>query len=227
LPIICIAPDGRLYQFAEIYGVNLRIAPIAGELHAYLRGRILEGLAYDTAQAAAAQELDAFGIQGTPALKERKPGLLKTEQYMHIDERLEHPFSANVQGSPRYFVARSCVNTIADLSGYKWPKDRSGAPKNDFTTNHEHSHMPDAIRYALHTFRPVPNEIVPLKKWEKGSLDLQSKIYWQQKELNDENQAQRERWRKTPFFSTRRGLSSRKARGEMTVTQWQNLMGYQ
>lgn len=209
LPIISVAPDGRLYQFAEVYGVDLRIAPIASELHGFLQGRGLEGLAYDFAQRAAAQELEEYGINGVPAMKERRPGLFKTEQYMHVDTNLVHPFNPMLQGSPRYFVAASCQNTIREISGYKWPKDRSGQPKNDFTTNHENSHMPDGIRYAIHTFRPLPMEIVTPKKWDKPGLPIMSKIYWQQKEVQDAKQAKVERMRRTPFNSTRRGLSSR------------------
>lgn len=203
LPIISVCPDGRLFQFGEVYGVDLRIAPIAAELREFLSGRYLDGLAYDYAQRAAAQELEEHGINGVPAIKERKPGLFKVEQYMHVDTNLVHPFNPMVQGSPRYFVASSCQNTIRELSGYKWPKDRSGQPKNDFETNHENSHMPDGIRYAIHTFRPLPMEIKPAKKWDKPGMPLQSKIFWQQKELNDEKQKKIERLRRTPFRSTR------------------------
>jgi phage terminase large subunit len=206
LPIISVAPDGRLYQFGEVYGVDLRIRPIADELHILLEGRPLEGLAYDYAQRAAAQELEEHGINGVPALKERRPGLFKVEQYMHIDGRLEHPFNPAVQGSPRFFVARSCTNTIADLSGYKWPKDRGGAPKNDFATNHEHSHAPDGIRYAIHTFRPEPEKIIPAEKWDNPTVPIMSKIYWQGKKINDEKEARLKRLSRTPFFSRRQGV---------------------
>jgi phage terminase large subunit len=208
LPIISISPDGALYQFAEIYGVDLRIAPIATELQHHLEGRTLEGLAYDYAQRAAAQELDEHGIYGVPAIKERRPGLFKVEQYMHVDPRLTHPFN-NTQGAPRYFVAKSCTNTITELSGYKWPKDRSGNPKNDFTTNHEHSHMPDGIRYAIHTFRPTPADIVAAKKWDNPSLPIMSKVFWQAKEQADQKVARLNRLSRTPFKSTRQVIPSR------------------
>lgn len=208
LPIISIAPDGRLFQFAEVYGVDLRIAPIASELHGFLQGRMLEGLAYDFAQRAAAQELEEYGINGVPAIKERKPGLFKTEQYMHVDSNLAHPFNPSVVGSPRYFVASSCVHTIREISGYKWPKDRAGQAKNDFTTNHENSHMPDGIRYAIHTFRPLPMEVVAPKKWDKVSLPIMSKIFWQQKEVSEAKQAKVERMKRSPFNSTRRSVFS-------------------
>jgi hypothetical protein len=211
LPIIAVSPDGRLYQFAEIYGVDLRIAPIAEQLHMHLQGRTLEGLAYDYAQRAAAQELEEYGLGGVPALKERRPGLFKTEQYMHIDARLEHPFNPEIKGSPRYFVAKSCTNTINDVTGYKWPKDRSGAAKNDFSTNHEHSHAPDGIRYAIHTFRPLPTEMQAPKKWENQALDVASRLYWQRAEEHKE----KEPLRRHGFSTLRLNQERVKARREI------------
>jgi hypothetical protein len=178
LPVIAVAPDGRLYQFAEVYGVDLRIRRIADELHKHLEGRYMDGLAYDTAQRAAAQELEEHDLWGTPAMKERKPGLMKVEQYMHVDPRLVHPFNPAIAGSPRYFVAGSCKNTIDEIGAYKWPKDKSGRPKDDFSTNHEHSHMPDGIRYAIHTFRPEPEKITTAQPWQNPALDEASRLYW-------------------------------------------------
>lgn len=206
LPIIAVAPDGRLYQFAEIYGVDLRIAPIASELHGFLAGRTLEGLAYDYAQRAAAQELDEYGIVGTPAMKERRPGLFKTEQYMHVDSRLIHPFNDSVKGSPRYFVAKSCHNTIREISGYKWPKDRGGQPKNDFTTNHENSHMPDGIRYALHTFRPLPTEAAKAEKWQNPNLDWASKMFWFKKNQADHDADKPPNPLRSPFIGSQKAF---------------------
>lgn len=200
LGLIAVAPDGRLYKFAEIYGVDLRIAPIAEQLHMHLQGRNLEGLAYDYAQRAAAQELDEHGLNGVPAIKERRPGLFKVEQYMHIDSRLEHPFNPAVEGSPRFFQAASCQNSIREYTAYKWPKDRAGMPKNDFATNHENSHSPDSDRYAIHTFRPSPMEMLPPKKWDRPNMPIQSKVYWQAVE---EAEKKRPAFRRTPFRSTR------------------------
>lgn len=188
LSFIAGAPDGRQYQYAEIYGVNLRITPIAEQIQIHMQGRTLEGLAYDYAQRAAAQELEEHGINGQPALKERRPGLFKVEQYMHVDPRLEHPFNPEIKGSPRYLLAKSCINHISDFTGYKWPKDRSGGAKNDFATNHEHSHGPDDVRYALHTFRPFPSEVVAPKKWENSKLDVASRLYWQRVEEQKEKE---------------------------------------
>jgi Phage terminase large subunit len=206
LPVISVAPDGRLYQFAEVYGVDLRIAPIAAELSGYLSGRTLEGLAYDYAQRAAAQELDEHGIIGTPAMKERRPGLFKTEQYMHVDTRLVHPFNDKIEGSPRYFVAKSCVNTFREISGYKWPKDRGGAPKNDFSTNHENSHMPDGIRYAIHTFRPLPLETKSPEKWQNPKLDYASKMFWFRKHEAEKNEGRPENPLHSPFIGPQRAF---------------------
>jgi hypothetical protein len=215
IPIIAVAPDGRLYQFAEVYGSGLRIKPIADQLHELMGRHPLDGIAYDYAQRAAALELEEHGIGGQPAIKEVRPGLFKTEQYVHVDPRLRHPFNENISGSPRFFISASCKHSIREMAAYKWAKDRSGNPK--FEPAHENSHSPSAIRYAIHTFRPDPKEIIPAKKWERPGVPLQSRIYWQQKEVNDDRQKKIERWRRTPFLSTRRGVSFERDR---TVSEW-------
>lgn len=183
IPIIAVAPDGRLYQYDEVYGSGLRIKPIAEEMHEKIGGRALEGLAYDYAQRAAALELEEHGIFGQPAIKEVTPGLFKTEQYMHIDPRLVHPFNEKISGSPRYFVASRCKHTLRELPAYKWAKDRSGNPK--FEPAHENSHTPSAIRYAIHTFRPEPEKIEPQKKWQNPKLDEASRLYWYEAEKHE------------------------------------------
>lgn len=181
-----IAPDGRLYQFAEIYGSELRIRPIAEQFHQIMEGRTLDGMAYDYAQRAAAIELEDYGISGQSAIKEVKPGLFKTAQYMHIDPTLSHPFNSKICGSPRSFMAKSCVNTIREHGSYKWAKDRSGNAKNE--PSHENSHGPDAKRYAVHTFRPLPAQITTPKIWENKKLDIASRLYWQRVEEHKEKE---------------------------------------
>jgi len=176
IPIIAVAPDGRLYQYDEVYGSGLRIKPISEELHAKIGSHPVEGIAYDYAQRAAALELEEHGIFGRPALKEVTPGLFKTEQYMHIDPRLVHPFNPKIEGSPRYFVSSRCKHTLREVPTYKWAKDRSGNPK--FEPAHENSHCPSAIRYAIHTFRPEPEKVQPQKKWQNPALDEASRLYW-------------------------------------------------
>lgn len=173
---IAVAPDGRLYQFGEVYGPNLKIWQIAEELQALVHGRKLDGLAYDTAQAVAARELEEYDLGGSPADKAVKAGLFKATQYIHSDERLAHPFGAQVRGSPRYFISEACVNTIRELTAYKWAKDRSGNPK--FEPAHEHSHCPDAIRYAIHTFRPLPQRPRDPELWENPAITEFSRLYW-------------------------------------------------
>jgi Phage terminase large subunit len=182
-----IAPDARMYQFAEIYGSDLRIAPIAEQFHEIMQGRTLEGMAYDYAQRAAAIELeDPYGIYGQPAVKEVKPGLFKVAQYMHIDPTLIHPFNPRISGSPRNFMAKSCENSVREHGSYKWAKDRSGNAKNE--PSHENSHSPDAKRYAIHTFRPLPARITQPKIYENPKLDIASRLYWHRVELQKEKQ---------------------------------------
>lgn len=185
IPIASLAPDGNLYQFSEIYGSELRVKPIAEQFHEKMDGRTLDGMAYDYAQRAAAIELEDYGVSGQAAIKDVKPGLFKVAQYMHIDPRLIHPFTGKI-GSPRYFVAKSCVNTIRELTTYKWAKDKSGNAKNE--PSHANSHCPDGIRYLIHTFRPLPSELVAPKKWENQKLDVASRLYWQRAEERAEKE---------------------------------------
>ena len=208
IPLISVAPDGRLYQFAEIYGSGLRIAPIAEEMTRLMEGRTMDGLAFDYAQRAAYLELEEHGISGVPAIKEVRPGLFKTEQYIHIDPRLEHPFREDVAGSPRYFVSASCKNTIHEMSAYKWAKDRSGKPKVPAEPAHENSHCPSAIRYAIHTFRPSPVEIKTPEKWENPKIDVASRLYWQRAAEREEKE-QSMKWLRSSFSSRRRIVRER------------------
>src|SRR5258708_24959736 len=124
--LIAVAPNGMLFQFAEVYGTSLLIRVIAAELHMKMEGYQQDGLAYDYANRQAALELAEFDINGYPAIKEVRPGVFKCAQYLHVDPRLEHPFNAKIKGAPRFFVSSDCHHTRRELSGYKWGKDRSG-----------------------------------------------------------------------------------------------------
>lgn len=195
--LTAVAPNGYLYKFAEVYGSDLRIAPIAEQIWEALGTRPVDGLAYDYAQRAAAIELEDYNLSGVPAIKEVKPGLFKMAQYLHVDPRYVHPFNPVIEGSPKWFCAKSCSNTVREYSGYKWAKDRSGNPKNE--PSHENSHSPDSDRYAVHTFRPLPQEVKALAKWDRPDLPIMSKVYWQAKAINDEKQKKMARLARTPF----------------------------
>ncbi len=182
--LISIAPDGRLYQFDEIYGNGLLIANIASQMFDKLGERTRPDVAYDYAQRQCAMELAECGIIGQPAIKEVDPGIFKTAQYIHIDPRLAHPFgwrnpaTEDGIGSPRYFVASRCLHTVDELTSYKWAKDRSGNATGK--PAHEHSHSPSAVRYAIHTFRPLPEKPQPAQMWENPELNQLSREYWKQ-----------------------------------------------
>lgn len=208
IPFAALGPDGNLYEFAEIYGSDLRLAPIAEQYHAIMDGRNLEGMAYDYAQRAAAIELEEYDIPGQAANKEVKPGLFKTAQYFHIDPRLKHPFNPNIDGSPRYFLAKSCTNGIREITGYKWAKDRSGQAKNE--PSHEHSHSNDGRRYLVHTFRPLPAELPKPEKWMDENVPIMSRLYWQKKKEQDEKQERMKMVARMPFFSKRPSFGPRR-----------------
>lgn len=205
--LISVAPDGRLYQFDEIYGNGLLIASIADQLFAKLGERGRPDVAYDYAQRQCAMELAECGIVGQPAIKEVDPGIFKTAQYIHIDPRLSHPFKQQNEGSPRYFVASRCTHTIDEMTSYKWAKDRSGNATGK--PAHEHSHSPSAVRYAIHTFRPLPEKPRPTEVWEQPHLNVLSAEYWRQ-ELR-KKPAERAKGAPLLRFVRTKGLFSRPA----------------
>lgn len=176
IPIIAVSPWGSLFQYAEVYGSNMLIASVAEQIQEKLNGRKVSGIAYDYANRQAALELAECDIVGTAAIKEVRPGLFKCAQYFHIDPRLEHPFNPEIQGAPRYFMSSECVHTRREHSVYKWQKDKSGTPNGE--PAHENSHSPDGVRYAIHTFRPLPEKLQPPKMWENPELDAISREYW-------------------------------------------------
>lgn len=182
IALIAVAPDGRLYQFDEVYGNGLLISRIAEELFYKLEGRPRPDVAYDYAQRQCAMELAECGIDGTPAIKEVQPGIFKTAQYMHLDDRLRNPFHEGP--SPRYFVSQRCQHTIAELTAYQWAKDRSGIPTGK--PAHDHSHSPDAVRYAIHTFRPLPEKPKVKELWELDGQSQLTRDFWRSEQAKEQ-----------------------------------------
>lgn len=164
-----------LFQFAEIYESGILVRDIAKQYHAIMDGRNLEGIAYDYENQQAALELSEVGVDGVPAIKKILPGIFKVGQYLHPDPRLISPFKDRTP-APRLYFAASCKNTIREHSGYKWDQDSkeqvTGLPVD------KDNHSCDAVRYAIHTFRPEPGTMPEGKPWENENTDLLSKMYW-------------------------------------------------
>jgi hypothetical protein len=165
--LIAVAPNGMLFQFAEVYGTSLLIRTIAAELKQKLGGRNIEGLAYDYANRQAALELAEYGIDGFPAIKEVRPGLFKCAQYMHIDPRLEHPFNPKILGAPRFYMSSECLHARRETSGYKWGKDRSGNLSGE--PSHENSHSPDSC-FAAGAMISTADGLMPIEDLKIGAL---------------------------------------------------------
>lgn len=221
---IAVSPEGLLFQFDELYGRGLLIADIAAEYWAKMRDRPTPDIAYDYSNRQCALELAEYNICGQPALKEVQPGLFKVAQYMHIDPRLRHPFTG-AEGAPRFYIARHCRDTIRDLTAYKYARDRSGNPTGE--PAHDHSHAPDAVRYAIHTYRPLPARTPALKAWQSERFTWQdgdtaaqrqqkalSQMYWHDvdKHARDGDSMPRERrWLRSRWarFSKPAGVRAR------------------
>jgi len=182
------APSGMLFQYAEVYGNNMLVSDIAAQVHLKIDGRKIEGIAYDYSNRQAGIELAECGINAGPADKDIMAGLMKTTQYFHVDSRLRHPFLGS-DGAPWYYISSACEKTIQELLEFKWSKkalalkereSTSGdeAPAISRPTAHHASHSPDAIRYMLHTFRPLPDKLPKPRKWEAEGLDHLSREFW-------------------------------------------------
>jgi hypothetical protein len=213
ITFFAVSPQGLLFVFEEIYGRNLKLADIAEQYHEKLRGRRTPMMAYDYAnRQVGAIELPEWDINGQPAIKEVQPGLFKVAQYMHVDPRLENPFTG-APGSPRFFVAKHCRHTINDLTAYKYAKDRSGNATGE--PAHDHSHAPDSIRYYIHTYRPLPLREIPLARWQNEKLDELSRLYWRdcdKKQREGEGIPQEKRWNRPHGVRFQRPMGNRAGR---------------
>lgn len=179
---IKVAPNGMLFVMDEIYQSGILIKDLAERYYGIMEGHAFDGMAYDYENQQAAYELGYYDINGTNAIKDVKPGIFKVGQYLHPDSRLVNPFTGK-SPSPRLFIAARCTNLIRELSTYKWAKDRYGVPTGDPVDRDNHS--PDALRYAIHTFRPEPLKISPLEKWQAPELDELSRLFWRDAALKE------------------------------------------
>lgn len=193
---IKVAPNGMLFVVNEIYEAGILIRALAEQYFAIMDGHALEGLAYDYENQQAAFELAEHGISGTPAVKDRLPGIFKVGQYLHPDPRLVNPFTG-IAPSPRLFVSSRCTNLVRELSAYKWAKDRNGQPTGEPADGNDHSC--DALRYAIHTFRPEPAKIKPPSAWENKELDELSRMFWRDVERQQKRTDKRRKTKR--FFS--------------------------
>ena len=205
IDISSLAPNGMLFQYAEVYGNSMLIANIAAQINEHIEGRKVLGVAYDYSNRQCALELSEHGIDGTPAIKEVEPGLFKMAQYMHIDPRIVHPFTGQ-SGSPRTFISQACKHSIHEHSSYKWAKNRSGIATGE--PSHDYSHSPDSKRYLTHTFRPLPEKLKIPKMWENPELDSASREYWRDVERYRDPM---ERFK--PEFA--------KTSGQKTIQEWE------
>lgn len=179
---IKVAPNGMLFVFDEIYMPHVLVRVLAERYYEIMDGHHFEGMAYDYENQQASFELQDLGITGQPAVKDRKPGIFKVAQYIHLDRRLVNPFTGQ-EGSPRLFVSENCPNLIREISSYKWAKDRAGEVTGDAADGNDHS--VDALRYAIHTFRPEPEKLKPVEKWENKELNELSRMFWRDVALNE------------------------------------------
>ena len=171
-----VAPNGMLFQFDEIYERGILVRDIAERYWEIMANQELEGMAYDYQNQQAAYELEEHQIAGVPAIKDIKAGLFKVGQYLHPDHRLPNPFTG-LFPSPRYFISLKCEHTIRELSAYSYEKNKQGIYTGDPVD--KDNHTCDAVRYAIHTFRPEPEKIIAAPGYMTDvTLDEFSRMYY-------------------------------------------------
>jgi hypothetical protein len=181
---IAIEPkSGSLFVFDEIYQSGILVREIAERYQEIMKGRTLEGMAYDYENQQAALELGECGVDGSPANKDVKAGIFKVAQYLHVSPAASNYFTGQTPG-PRLYVASHCENTIRELGSYKWGKDRKGEVTGKPQDGNDHTC--DALRYAIHTFRPEPASPEIPKNYENSKINPASRLYWHRKAINDE-----------------------------------------
>lgn len=121
--------EKEIYIFDELYEGNMtnsRIAEKIGE-----KGYGTQVIICDSAEPKSIAELQELGIRAEGSRKGRDSvnhGIQQIQNYKIII----HPI---------------CVNTYRDFTNYCWKKDKFDKPTD--TPDHEFSHAPDAVRYAV------------------------------------------------------------------------------
>lgn len=187
---IKVAPNGMLFQFDEIYERGILVKDIADRYWDIMSQQELEGLAYDYQNRQAAYELEEHQITGVPAIKEIQPGIFKVGQYLHPDPRLQNPFTG-LFPSPRYFVSQKCEHTIREISSYSYEKEKSGASTG--VPEDKDNHTCDAVRYAIHTFRPEPSKLITPPSYMTSNIDELSRLFWHDVAKHDKRLTERAR----------------------------------
>lgn len=198
---IACSPEGQLFVFDEIYQPHILVREIADLYFQKVEGYRVEGLAYDYENQQAALEMHELNIPGAPAVKQVLPGVFKVGQYLHPAKGLNNPFT-NQPISPRLFIGSNCTNLVREIATYAWGKDKSGNLTGKPQDGNDHAC--DALRYAIHTFRPNP--VKPKKKeaWDNPALDAMSRQYWY--DIAQRKKAQERRQRRPGFCVTRKML---------------------
>ena len=137
-PFVClwgaIDGDGRLFIYDEHYRrktlLRDHVAAIEGR-----GGQYYWTLADHDAQDIA--ELRALGLETVRAKKDVILGIQKVKARLKVQ----------ADGWPRLLVADSCVNTIKELSMYRWSESRAGRNDKEEPVK-EFDHCCDVLRYA-------------------------------------------------------------------------------
>jgi phage terminase large subunit len=195
LVFLRVAPNGDMFVFDEIKETGILIETLSNMYFEKLGPSNFAGMAYDHENQQAAFEMERFGMYGTPAVKDIRPGIFTVAHYLHPQPSALNPFT-KVYGAPQLFIASRCTGLIDELNRYKWARNRQGRMTG--LPDDTDIHLLDGLRYALHTFHPIGRPEVGRPLWENPQLDERSRLYWYKAEKEQERQA---RSRKRPFGS--------------------------
>ena len=145
-PFVCLwlhkLEDGGWVCFQEYYKPRTRIADHAASIKAMSTGMDVRRTWADPEDAAARNELSVLGIPTDAARKAVRAGIEETQRLMMIMG----------DGKPRFYVTSNCVNTVRELSAYRW--DKATVRTSPDMPLKKDDHTCDALRYALFSEQP-------------------------------------------------------------------------
>lgn len=181
-----VSPVGDIICFKEYYDKDKLISEHCDEYKKLLGGF---NLAYWTADPAAfnktreklgrlysiADEFRDYGIELSPGENDVNAGINRMGEYLKVDTKREHPYHAGLNGSPRFFVTESCMNTRREIPAYREvPNKLSDKGDRKWQPYKHNDHAVDTDRYAIMSRPSTPIENVSHS--EKGSLAYYERI---------------------------------------------------
>lgn len=137
---LVLEPKRLLFVFDELYERGLTNRDVAARIRGM--GLAKERILADSAEPKSNDELRFLGLSGVRPAAKGKDSILNGIQYLQGYRILIHP---------------RCAHFAAEIGGYCWEKDRSGAALN--RPADRDNHLMDAMRYAMEPY--IRRRVVP------------------------------------------------------------------